>query len=78
MLPITAQLVLGAGTVRSSEGGALSVAAHSDADGVCMLFFSAIFPAILLSTLVQLGPVPPVVRNTSGSKDAFSVSRTLS
>ena len=42
------------------------------------LLFSDIFPVIFLMTFVQLGPIPPVVKKTWGSKDPFSVCNTRS
>ena len=42
----------------------------------CLL--SAINDAILLYTVVAMGPIPPAVENTKGEKDPCSISLTLS
>ena len=44
--------------------------------GSCLL--SAINDAILLYTVVAMGPIPPAVENTKGEKDPCSISLTLS
>ena len=44
--------------------------------GSCLL--SAINDAILLYTVVAMGPIPPAVDNTEGEKDPCSISLTLS
>ena len=41
----------------------------------CLL--SAINDAILLYTVVAMGPIPPAVENTQGEKDLCSISLTL-